>query len=66
MVGGSYYENGRRRIPKKVLNGKFHKTRPVGNQEQEGKTLSRWTHHRPYEYEDGGDEQKTEKNRGVF
>jgi hypothetical protein len=27
---GSYNKNGRRKDPKKVLNGKFHNTRPVG------------------------------------
>jgi hypothetical protein len=35
-VGASYNKNGRR-IPKKVLNGNFHTTRPVG------KPRTRWT-----------------------
>jgi hypothetical protein len=29
-MGGSYNKDGRKRIPKKVLNGNFHTTRPVG------------------------------------
>jgi hypothetical protein len=36
------------------------------NQEQEGRTPSGGTYHRSQEYEDGGDEQKTEKNGGIF
>jgi len=50
---------------KKVLNGKFHNIRPVGNRE-EGWMLSTGTHHRSLEYEDGGDEQNTETNGGAF
>ena len=29
-MGGSYNKDGRKRIPKKVLNRNFHPTRPVG------------------------------------
>jgi len=29
-MGGSYNKDGRKRIPKKVLNRNFHTTRPVG------------------------------------
>jgi hypothetical protein len=29
-MGGSYNKNGRRKDSKKVLNGNFHTTRPVG------------------------------------
>ena len=36
------------------------------NQGQEEKTSSAGTHHMSQEYEDGSDEQKTEKNGGVF
>jgi hypothetical protein len=36
------------------------------NQEQDGRTSSVGTHHRSHKYEDGEDEQKAEKNGGVF
>jgi hypothetical protein len=36
------------------------------NHEQDGRTSFGGTHHRAYEYEDKGEEQKTEKNGGVF
>jgi hypothetical protein len=29
-MGGSYNKDERRKIPKKILNGNFHTTRPVG------------------------------------
>lgn len=42
----------------------------VGDQwedlKQDGRTSSGWTQHIYKEYEDGGDEQKAEKNGGVF
>jgi len=57
---------GDERTQKKVLNGKFHNARPVGKQEQDGRTSSGGTHRRSLEYEGGGNEQKTEKNGGVF
>ena len=38
----------------------------MGGENQEGRTSSRGKHHRSWEYKDGGDEQKTEKNRRVF
>ena len=34
------------RIPKKVLNGKFHKKEQWENQEQDGRMLLGGTHHR--------------------
>jgi hypothetical protein len=36
-MGGSYNKNGRRRFPKKFLNGNFHTTRSVG------RPRTRWT-----------------------
>ena len=36
------------------------------NQEQDGRASSGGTHHRSLDYEDRGDEQKTEMNGGVF
>jgi hypothetical protein len=48
-------------IPKTVLNGKFLIQEQWENQEQDGRTSSRGTHHRSYEYKDGGDEHKIEK-----
>jgi hypothetical protein len=35
-MGGSYNKDGRKRIPKKILNRNFHTTRPVG------KPRTRW------------------------
>jgi hypothetical protein len=36
------------------------------NQEQDGRASSRGTHHRSWQYEDGGDEQNAEMNGGAF
>jgi hypothetical protein len=36
------------------------------NQDEDGRTSSGETQQRSWEYEDGGDEQKAEKNGGVF
>jgi hypothetical protein len=35
-MGGSHHKNGRRKDPKKILNGKFHNERSVG------KPRTRW------------------------
>jgi hypothetical protein len=53
------------RIPKKVLNGNFHTTRPMG------KPRIRWMWFRGMHYncwgqEDGGEELRIEMNRGVL
>jgi hypothetical protein len=50
---------------KRILAGNFVTKDQWENQEQAGPTSSGGTHHRFSEYEDGGDEQKTEKNGGV-
>jgi len=54
------------RIPKRFLMGNFVIEDQWENQEQDGRMPSRWTHHRSQKYEDGEDEQKEEKNGGVF
>jgi hypothetical protein len=54
------------RIPKRALNGKSHNRRPVGKARIIwGDVVLRDTS-QILEYEDGGDEQKTEKDGGVF
>jgi hypothetical protein len=50
---------------KEALNGKFHNTRPVGKPRTRWRTSSRGTLHILGIYDDGEDEQKTEKNGGV-
>jgi hypothetical protein len=56
------------RIPKKVLNGKFHETRPVGKPEIRWEDVIRrdTSKIRGIQVRGGADEQKTEKNGGVF
>jgi hypothetical protein len=51
-----------KRIPKKILNGKCHNRRPVGKPRTRWEDVLKDTS-QILEYEDGGDEQKTEKNR---
>jgi hypothetical protein len=65
-MGASYYKKGDKKIPKKDFYWKFHNEDQWGNQEQEWTTSSGRTHHRSWENEEGGDEQKTEKNGDVF
>jgi hypothetical protein len=52
------------RIRKKVLNGKFLTKEQWENQDQDGRMFRGGTHHRSWEYEDGGDQQNTETNVG--
>ena len=54
------------RIPKRFLMGNFVIEDQWENQEQDGRTSSGGTHHMSQKYEDGEDEQKAEKNAGVF
>ena len=65
-MGGLYYKNGRWKDPKKILKGKRHNIRQVGKPgiRWEDVVLRDTTH--ILEYEDRGDEQKTERNGGVF
>ena len=63
---GHFIRTEDERIPKKVLNGKFHNTRPVGKQITRWEDDVRKDTSQIIGYEDGGDEQKTEKNGGVF
>lgn len=66
-MGGLYHENGRwKDPPKKLLIGNVIIQDHWEDQRQDGRTSSGGTYHRSQFYEDGGDEQKTEKNRGVF
>ena len=46
--------------------GNFIKQDQWENQEQDGRTSFGGTYHRSYEREDGGEEQKTEKNGDNF
>jgi hypothetical protein len=65
-MGGSYNKDGKERIPKKVLNGNFHTTRPVG------RPRTRWADvvHRValqlLGQEDGREELRIEMNGGVL
>jgi hypothetical protein len=51
---------------KRFLIGNFITQYQRENQAQDGRTSSGGTHRRSQEYEDGGVEQKTEQNGGVF
>jgi len=53
-------------LPQKFLIGNVIIQDHWENQQQDVRTSSGGTCHRSQLYEDGGDEQKTEKNRGVF
>ena len=64
-MGGFYCKKGRwKDPPQKFLIGNVIIQDHLENQEQDGRTSSGGTHHRSYEYEDGGNAQKTEKNGG--
>ena len=55
------------RIPqKRFVMGNFLTHDEWENQEQDGRTPSGGTHHVSWEFEDGGDVQKTGQNGGVF
>ena len=54
-MGGSHCKNGRLKYPKKVRNGKFHNTRPVGKPRTRYEGVFR-----------SDTSQKTEKNGEVF
>jgi hypothetical protein len=56
------------RIPKQkfLLMGNFIIQGKWVKQEQDGRTSSGGTRHRSWEYENGGDKQKTEKNGCVI
>ena len=51
---------------KRLLVGNFIIQDQWENQEQDGRTSSRWTLHRSWEYKNGGDEQKTEEWRRLL
>jgi len=59
-------KNYERIPPKRILMRNFIIQDQWQNQEQDGRTSFGGKHHRFYEYEDKGDEQKTQKNGGVF
>ena len=54
------------RIPKKVFNGKFHNTRPVGRPRTRWVDVVQRDALQMLGYEDGGEELKIEMNGGIF
>ena len=55
-----------KRFQKRFVMGNFLKQDQWEEQEQDRRTSSGGTHHKSWQLEDGGDEQKTKKYGGVF